>query len=190
MYLRLFVCLFCHVTVFIISCDHSFYHVTIHCIMWQPCDIIQCRNSFVHYIIVKLNYFLIMTCLFKESIKIKNKKYHTMSSKTKKKDQRNRGKSKTVNTHAWPLTFLAKLNKFYGSKTSPLCLLIWSFKCFPHDFVDRIYSIELEIKDYLDLHLEIDSEDWLWMKLYNKRDNFNFPIVNYPYVAKFKTAPD
>jgi hypothetical protein len=42
------------------------------------------------------------------------------------------------------------------------------------DFVDRIYPIELEIKDttdtdrsasYLDLHLEIDSEGWLRMKL-------------------------
>jgi hypothetical protein len=45
------------------------------------------------------------------------------------------------------------------------------------DFVDRIYSIELEIKDtsdtdtsssYLDLHLEIDSEGWLRTKLYDK----------------------
>jgi hypothetical protein len=42
------------------------------------------------------------------------------------------------------------------------------------DFVDRIYPIELEIKDttdtdrsvsYLDLHLEIDSEGRLRMKL-------------------------
>jgi len=46
------------------------------------------------------------------------------------------------------------------------------------DFVDRIYPIELEIKDtrytdksasYLDLHLEIDSEGWLRTKLYDQR---------------------
>ena len=55
------------------------------------------------------------------------------------------------------------------------------------DFVDRIpvYPIELEIKDttdtdrsasYLDLHLEIDTEDRLRTKLYDKRDDFNFPL--------------
>ena len=60
------------------------------------------------------------------------------------------------------------------------------------DFVDRIYPIELEIKDitgtalpasYLDLHLEIDSEWWLRTKLYDKRDDFNFPIVNFPFIC-------
>jgi hypothetical protein len=54
------------------------------------------------------------------------------------------------------------------------------------DFVEHIYSIELEIKDttntdrsapYLDLHLKIDSEGQLRTKLYDKRDYFNFPIV-------------
>jgi hypothetical protein len=53
------------------------------------------------------------------------------------------------------------------------------------DFVDRIYPIEHEIKDttdtdrsasYLDLHLEIDSEGRLRTKLYDKRDDFNFPL--------------
>jgi len=51
------------------------------------------------------------------------------------------------------------------------------------DFVDRIYPIEIEIKDttdiarsasYLDLHLAIDIEGWLRTKLYNKRDNSIF----------------
>ena len=60
------------------------------------------------------------------------------------------------------------------------------------DFVDRIYPIELEIKDttdtdrsasYLDLHLEIDSEDRLRTKLYDKRDDFNFPIVKFPFIC-------
>jgi len=60
------------------------------------------------------------------------------------------------------------------------------------DFVDRIYPIEFEIKDttdtdrvasYLDLHLEIDSEGRLRTKLYDKRDDFNFPIVNFPFLC-------
>jgi hypothetical protein len=60
------------------------------------------------------------------------------------------------------------------------------------DFVDRIYPIELEIKDttdtdrsasYLDLHLEIDCEGRLRTKLYDKRDDFNFPIVNFPFIC-------
>ena len=63
------------------------------------------------------------------------------------------------------------------------------------DFVDRIYPIELEIKDttetdrsasYLDLHLEIDNEGRLRTKLYDKRDDFHFLIVNFPYVATFQ----
>ena len=50
------------------------------------------------------------------------------------------------------------------------------------DFFDRIYPIELEIKDttdtdrsasYLDIHIEIDSEGRLRTKLYDKRDYFN-----------------
>ena len=60
------------------------------------------------------------------------------------------------------------------------------------NFVDRIYSIEIEIKDtsdtnrsasYLDLHLEIDSEGRLRTKPYNKKDDFNFPIVNFPFIC-------
>ena len=61
------------------------------------------------------------------------------------------------------------------------------------DFDDRIYPIELEIKDtthtdtrtsasYLDLHLEIVSEERLRTKLYDKRDDFNFPIVNFSFM--------
>jgi hypothetical protein len=60
------------------------------------------------------------------------------------------------------------------------------------EFVDRIYLIEFEIKDttdtdrsasYLDLHLKIDSEDRLRTKLYDKRDDFNFPIVNFSFIC-------
>ena len=60
------------------------------------------------------------------------------------------------------------------------------------DFVDRIYPIELEIKDTtdtdrsascLDLHLEIDSEGRLRTQLYDKRDDFNILIVNFPFIC-------
>jgi hypothetical protein len=60
------------------------------------------------------------------------------------------------------------------------------------NFVDRIYPIELEIKDttdtdrsasYLDLHPEIDSERRLKTKFYDIRDDFNFPIMNFPFIC-------
>ena len=67
------------------------------------------------------------------------------------------------------------------------------------DFVDCIYPIEPEIKDttdadrsasYLDLHLEIDNEGRLRTKLYDKRDEFNFHIVNFPFICSTTpTAP-
>ena len=39
---------------------------------------------------------------------------------------------------------------------------------------------------YLDLHLEDDSGDWLKMKPYDKRDDFNFPTVNFPLTCSIK----
>lgn len=67
------------------------------------------------------------------------------------------------------------------------------------DYVDCIYPIELEITDttdtiksasYLDLHLEIDNKGWLKTKLYDKRDDFSFPIVNFPFLSSnFPAAP-
>ena len=67
------------------------------------------------------------------------------------------------------------------------------------DFVDRIYPIEFEIKNitdtdrsasYIDLYLEIDSRGRLRRKLYDKRDDFNVPIVNFPFIcSNFSTAP-
>ena len=60
------------------------------------------------------------------------------------------------------------------------------------NFVDRIYPIEPEIKDttdtdrsisYFDLHLEIDSEGQLGTELYDKRDDCNIPIVNFPFIC-------
>ena len=45
------------------------------------------------------------------------------------------------------------------------------------DYVERIYPIELEI------NLEIDNEGRLKTKLYDKRDDFSFPIVNFPFLS-------
>ena len=36
---------------------------------------------------------------------------------------------------------------------------------------------------YLDLYLEMDSEGWLRTKRHDKRDNFNFLIVNFPFIC-------
>ena len=61
-----------------------------------------------------------------------------------------------------------------------------------NNFVDRIYPIEPEIKDatdtdrsiaYIDLHLDIDSAGRLGTKLYDKRDDFNIPIVKFPFIC-------
>ena len=61
------------------------------------------------------------------------------------------------------------------------------------------YPIELEIKDttetdsctsYLDLHIDIDSVGRLRTKLYDNRNEFNFPIVNFPFIcSKIPAAP-
>jgi hypothetical protein len=67
------------------------------------------------------------------------------------------------------------------------------------DFVNALYPIELEIKDtagtdrsvsYLKLHLEIDNEGRLRTKLYDKTDDLNFPIVNFPFIcSNISAAP-
>jgi hypothetical protein len=64
------------------------------------------------------------------------------------------------------------------------------------DYLHRIYLIELQIRDatytirsalYVDTHLEIDSEDRLRRKPYDKTDDFNLPIIIFPlYVATFQ----
>jgi hypothetical protein len=61
-----------------------------------------------------------------------------------------------------------------------------------HSYVDSIYPNELEIKDttesstsasYLDVLLNIDASGKLTTQLYDKRDDFNFAIVNFPYTC-------
>jgi hypothetical protein len=61
-----------------------------------------------------------------------------------------------------------------------------------HAYVDSIYHIELEIKDttecftsasYLDMLLKLDTICKLTTQLYDKRGDFNFSIVNFPYLC-------
>ena len=61
-----------------------------------------------------------------------------------------------------------------------------------HTYVNAIYPNELEIKDttdsstqtsYLDILLTIDTDEKLATKLYDKRDDFGFPIVNFPHLS-------
>ena len=58
------------------------------------------------------------------------------------------------------------------------------------NYIDDIYPAELEIKDttdadhrasYLDLDLSYDRNKRLQVKLYDKRDDFDFNIVNFPF---------
>jgi superfamily II helicase len=61
-----------------------------------------------------------------------------------------------------------------------------------HSYVDSIIPSELEIKDttesstaasYLDVLLNIDTLGRLTTQLYDKLDDFNFAIVNFPYTC-------
>ena len=63
-----------------------------------------------------------------------------------------------------------------------------------NDYIDVIYPKELEIKDttymyapkwanYLDLRLEFDEDGKLCIRLYDKRDHFDFPMVNFTYLG-------
>ena len=59
-------------------------------------------------------------------------------------------------------------------------------------YVDCVYSIDLKKPNttnttgtapYFDIHFEVDGEDRLSKKLYDKRDNFNVPIANFPFIC-------
>ena len=63
------------------------------------------------------------------------------------------------------------------------------------EHLDQIYHIELEIKEttdsasYLDLFLEIYQKGKLVSSIYDKREDFNVPIVNLPYLRGIIPAP-
>ena len=61
-----------------------------------------------------------------------------------------------------------------------------------HNYVHLIYPDELDIKDttesdksasYRGILLNIDSNGRLTTSLYDKRDDFNFAIVNFPFLC-------
>jgi hypothetical protein len=61
-----------------------------------------------------------------------------------------------------------------------------------HSYVDSIYPNELKIKDttecstpalYSDVLLKLDTNGKIMIQLYDKRDVFNFSIVNFPYLC-------
>ena len=65
------------------------------------------------------------------------------------------------------------------------------------EYLEFICPRELEIKEttetaaassYLDCYLYIDSGK-LTTRLYDKRDDFNFPIVNFPFLSSIPSAP-
>jgi hypothetical protein len=67
-----------------------------------------------------------------------------------------------------------------------------------HNYVLLIYPDELEIKDttesdksasYLYILLNIDSNGRLTTSLYDKRDDFNFAIVNFPFLCTCSNIP-
>ena len=60
------------------------------------------------------------------------------------------------------------------------------------NYLGQMYPAELEIKDttesntsafYLDLHLSIESDGQLCTSLYDKHDDFNFHITNFPFLS-------
>jgi hypothetical protein len=61
------------------------------------------------------------------------------------------------------------------------------------EFLPLIYHPELAIKEttdtassasYLDLYLEIDDSGQLSTKIYDKRDDFNFKVINFPNMCR------
>ena len=67
------------------------------------------------------------------------------------------------------------------------------------NYLDQMYPVELEIKDttesntsasYLDLLLSIGRDGQLLTSIYDKRDDFNFYITNFPFLrSNIPTSP-
>ena len=76
--------------------------------------------------------------------------------------------------------------------------VLWQLIFFSVVYSSLVYPIELKIKDttgtvrsasYLDLHLEINSKGRKRTKLNDKRDEFDFPIVNFPFMSYIPATP-
>ena len=100
-----------------------------------------------------------------------------------------------VSTRLWGIAFLQGLLKTFNSSfrdTDDVLSLSNSRFC---DYLHLIYPNELEVKDTTDtrkyascLHIEINNGWRLKTKIYDKRDIFTFPIVNFPFISSNITA--
>ena len=95
---------------------------------------------------------------------------------------------------------------FSGEVYNKLARIMWTLSSnvfIPHlvlldaEYLEFIYPRELEIKEtteaaasssYLDCYLYIDNGK-LTTRLYDKRNDFNFPIVNFPFLSNIPSAP-
>ena len=69
--------------------------------------------------------------------------------------------------------------------SQPFILQYRTLKLSLSDWFNIIYLVQMI---NLDLHLEIDSEGRLRTQIYDKRDDFNFPIVNFLFICSNSTA--
>jgi len=69
--------------------------------------------------------------------------------------------------------------------SQPFILQYRTLKLSLSDWFNIIYLVQMI---NLDLHLEIESEGRLRMQIYDKRDDFNFPIVNFLFICSNITA--
>ena len=70
---------------------------------------------------------------------------------------------------------------FHCHRNGGICLRVLTF----HKSRNSLYYVS-----YLDLHLEDDSDGRLKTKIYDKRNSFNFPIVNLPFIcSNIPTVP-
>ena len=72
-----------------------------------------------------------------------------------------------------------KVNTCGTEKFSNFLNVKWTFAIIWH----LLWVIHPSVNFSYYLYLEIHSEGWWWNKLYDKRDNFNFPIVNFPFIC-------
>jgi hypothetical protein len=94
----------------------------------------------------------------------------------------------------WPLSS----NSRYKSKNVPLSVLSSDGDPFLHlvcliwGTLKICYDKELEVKEttdtassasFLDLYLEFDDSGQISTKIYDKRDDFNFKIINFPIMC-------
>jgi hypothetical protein len=75
--------------------------------------------------------------------------------------------------------YLIRKKEQVGEKRSTLCTHRYAGCCLLKNTIKDTTDTD-RYASYLDLHLEIDRGGRLRTKLYGKRDDFNFPIVNFP----------